>query len=300
MSAIDVATGKQVWKFDTPQPERGGPTTTASGIGFVGGGDGNLRAFDVKTGKVLWTFQTGAQIADGPSIYSINGNEFIAIAVGGTPTSSSGGTVASQVQVFSLGGSTTQSPAPAILTAATHRTGAAAAKAPASASRRSQQHGRARHGAGRVARPGLEPELVEHEDGRGARTARRQARFRRGRQRGWVVRRTDRQHGRRSSIRSTSPPPPATSRRLPASTRGGSWNNKLSATQRDELLGRAIPGLRLVGYSVSNVSAHLGAGGQRRRDWGSSRTATRSRLHPRSCSTATSFGDGSPTATATR
>ena len=31
VSAIDVATGKQVWKFDTPQPERGGPTTTASG-----------------------------------------------------------------------------------------------------------------------------------------------------------------------------------------------------------------------------------------------------------------------------
>ncbi len=48
VSAIDVATGKRVWKFDTPQPERGGPTTTASGLGFVGGGDGNLRAFDVE------------------------------------------------------------------------------------------------------------------------------------------------------------------------------------------------------------------------------------------------------------
>jgi alcohol dehydrogenase (cytochrome c) len=114
VSAIDVATGKRVWKFTTPQPERGGPTTTASGIGFVGGGDGNLRAFDVKTGQVLWTFQTGAQIADGPSIYSVNGTEYIAIGVGGTPTSSSGGTVASQVQVFSLGGNSTQSTAPTI------------------------------------------------------------------------------------------------------------------------------------------------------------------------------------------
>ncbi len=114
VSAIDVATGKRVWKFATPQPERGGPTTTASGLGFVGGGDGNLRAFDVKTGKVLWTFQTGFQIAAGPSVYAVNGNEYVAIAIGGTPTSSSGGTVASQVQVFSLGGAHNQSTPPII------------------------------------------------------------------------------------------------------------------------------------------------------------------------------------------
>jgi PQQ-dependent dehydrogenase (methanol/ethanol family) len=137
VSAINVATGSQVWKFDTPQPERGGPTTTASGIGFVGGGDGNLRAFDVRTGKVLWTFQTGYQIAAGPSIYSINGTEYIAIGVGGTPTSSSGGTVASQVQVFSLGGSQTQSTAP-VITNGTRQvatpTSVAHAAAPAAAS----------------------------------------------------------------------------------------------------------------------------------------------------------------------
>ena len=65
VSAIDVATGKRVWKFNTPEPERGGVTTTASGLGFVGGGDGNLRAFDAKSGSVLWKFQTGRQIAAG-------------------------------------------------------------------------------------------------------------------------------------------------------------------------------------------------------------------------------------------
>ena len=111
VSAIDVATGKQVWKFQTPEPERGGPTTTAGGVGFVGGGDGVLRAFDVKTGTVLWKFQTGRQIAAGPTIYAVNGKEYIAITVGGTVTSSSGGTVASQLQVFALGGSSDQSPA---------------------------------------------------------------------------------------------------------------------------------------------------------------------------------------------
>ncbi len=77
-------------------------TTTASGLGFAGGGDGVLRAFSTKTGKVLWTFQTGHQIAAGPTIYSVNGKEYVAISSGGSPTSSGGGT-ASELQVFALG-----------------------------------------------------------------------------------------------------------------------------------------------------------------------------------------------------
>ena len=111
ISAIDVNTGRRVWKFLTPEPERGGVTTTASGIGFAGGGDGNLRAFDLKTGKILWKFQTGHQIAAGPSIYSVDGKEYVAVTSGGTPTSSNGG-VATELQVFALGGSQKESPPP--------------------------------------------------------------------------------------------------------------------------------------------------------------------------------------------
>ena len=62
-------------------------------------------------GKVLWTFQTGRQIAAGPTIFTADGKEYIAITVGGTPTSSGGG-LASQLQVFALGGSKTESPKP--------------------------------------------------------------------------------------------------------------------------------------------------------------------------------------------
>jgi alcohol dehydrogenase (cytochrome c) len=113
ISAVSLATGAQVWKDRTPQPERGGVTTTAGGLGFDGGGDGVLRVFNVKTGKILWTFQTGHQIAAGASIYSVNGKEYVAITVGGTPTSSGGG-LATQLQVFALDGSTTQSTAPVI------------------------------------------------------------------------------------------------------------------------------------------------------------------------------------------
>ena len=111
ISAIDVATGRRVWKFDTPEPERGGVTVTASGLGFAGGGDGVLRAFDLKTGKILKTFQTGRQIASGPTIFAAGGKQYVAVTVGGTPTSSGGG-LASQLQVFALGGEQAQSPKP--------------------------------------------------------------------------------------------------------------------------------------------------------------------------------------------
>ncbi|HZT91371.1 MAG TPA: PQQ-binding-like beta-propeller repeat protein [Gaiellaceae bacterium] len=112
ISAINVNTGQRVWKFETPEPERGGVTTTASGIGFAGGGDGNLRAFNLRTGKVLWKFQTGHQIASGPTVFTgSDGKEYVAITVGGTPTSSNGG-VSSWLEVFGLGGSQKESPPP--------------------------------------------------------------------------------------------------------------------------------------------------------------------------------------------
>jgi hypothetical protein len=72
-----------------------------------------LRAFDTRTGNVLWSFQTGYQIASGPAIYEAKGKEYVAITVGGTFTSSFGGT-ASQLQVFALKGDARQSPAPAL------------------------------------------------------------------------------------------------------------------------------------------------------------------------------------------
>jgi alcohol dehydrogenase (cytochrome c) len=121
VSAIDLSTGKVAWKIRTPQPERGGVTTTSSGLGFVGGGDGVLRAFDAGTGKVLWRFQTGGQIAAAPTIYTLDGKEYVAQTVGGTPTTSAGGKQ-SRVEIFALGGSRAQSKSPATTAAAARAT----------------------------------------------------------------------------------------------------------------------------------------------------------------------------------
>ena len=149
ISAIDVSTGRRVWKFDTPEPERGGVSLTATGVGFAGGGDGVLRAFDSKTGKLLWSFQTGRQIAAGPTIFSDGGKEYVAVTVGGTPTSSAGG-LASQLQVFALGGSKAESPRPPGLTSreATTTLGRAALPVPP---RSLSLHARAAAGGARIA-----------------------------------------------------------------------------------------------------------------------------------------------------
>jgi hypothetical protein len=93
---------------------------------------------------VLWRFQTGAPIAAGPTLYLSGGKEYLAITVGGTPTSSNGG-VAAELQVFAIGGSQQQSAPPSALTraafaaadapnvVATPTTAPAAARAPAAA-----------------------------------------------------------------------------------------------------------------------------------------------------------------------
>ena len=109
--AVDLSSGEVAWRVRTPQPERGGATTTASGLTFIGGGDGVLRAIDTASGEVVWKFQTGNQIAAAPTIYEAGGSEYVAVAVGGTFTSSAGGT-ASRLDVFALGESQRQSKPP--------------------------------------------------------------------------------------------------------------------------------------------------------------------------------------------
>ncbi|MBE3557508.1 MAG: PQQ-binding-like beta-propeller repeat protein [Firmicutes bacterium] len=110
-TAIDMNTGKVSYQVKVSEPMRGGFTTTTTGLAFYGGGDGKLYALDAKTGKELWSFQTGAPIAAAPTIYQLDGKEYVAIATGGTGTSSNGGKE-SQLFVFALGGSQVQMKAP--------------------------------------------------------------------------------------------------------------------------------------------------------------------------------------------
>jgi alcohol dehydrogenase (cytochrome c) len=82
--AIDPKTGERKWEFKMTDVTDAGILTTASGLLFSGGRDGNFYALDAKTGALLWRTQLGGPIAAGPMSYSINGRQFIAINAGTT------------------------------------------------------------------------------------------------------------------------------------------------------------------------------------------------------------------------
>ena len=83
VTAIDLATGKKVWQVKTDQPMMGGATATAGGLVFTGEGNGWFKAYDAKTGAVLWQFYCGAGVNAAPSVFSMDGEEFIVVAAGG-------------------------------------------------------------------------------------------------------------------------------------------------------------------------------------------------------------------------
>jgi alcohol dehydrogenase (cytochrome c) len=105
LTAIDSHTNKIAWQKKMPYSigQGSGTLSTASGLLFHGEPDGNFQAYDARTGELLWQWQTGAG-ADAPAIsYEIDGEQYVAIAVGGvsTQTASSNGDM---IWAFSLKG----------------------------------------------------------------------------------------------------------------------------------------------------------------------------------------------------
>ncbi|WP_435380174.1 PQQ-binding-like beta-propeller repeat protein [Cyclobacterium jeungdonense] len=63
----------------------GGPVVTAGGLLFIAAtADAKIRAFDKDNGKVLWEHQLPAEGHATPSVYAVNGKQYLAISVGGS------------------------------------------------------------------------------------------------------------------------------------------------------------------------------------------------------------------------
>ncbi|HEV8400493.1 MAG TPA: family 16 glycoside hydrolase [Gemmatimonadales bacterium] len=96
LSAIDLATGRYVWKIplgeyrelaaqglaNTGCENYGGPVVTAGGLVFIGATnyDNKFRAFDKTTGALLWETTLPAAGNATPATYEVNGRQFVVIA----------------------------------------------------------------------------------------------------------------------------------------------------------------------------------------------------------------------------
>ena len=98
LSAIDLNKGTILWQVPLGEEEElakkgihnsgtenyGGPAVTAGGLIFIGASkDGYFRAFDKATGKELWKYKLPAGGYATPSVYEVNGKEYVVIACGG-------------------------------------------------------------------------------------------------------------------------------------------------------------------------------------------------------------------------
>jgi len=108
LTAMDSRTNKIVWQKHFPGSEDKGQVSTAGGLVFSGGNDGNLRAFDVKTGDEVWTFQTGWPIGAPPMTYEVDGTQYVTVASGSNRAGESRVTDGDAVWTFSLNGTVDQ------------------------------------------------------------------------------------------------------------------------------------------------------------------------------------------------
>ncbi|MCH2355091.1 MAG: PQQ-binding-like beta-propeller repeat protein [Pseudomonadales bacterium] len=93
-SAYDPTTGELIWRQIFEGYGQAGSVGTAGGIVFVGAGSntaGYFYAYDAETGEQLWKFNTGAGVFASPSVYVIDGQEYVTVASGGGSRGRRGG-----------------------------------------------------------------------------------------------------------------------------------------------------------------------------------------------------------------
>jgi len=98
LTAIDLNAGSLVWQVPLGEYEEltkrgipktgtanyGGPVVTAGGLLFIASTvDGYFRAFDKETGDELWKYKLPFAGYATPSVYEVNGKQYVVIACGG-------------------------------------------------------------------------------------------------------------------------------------------------------------------------------------------------------------------------
>jgi alcohol dehydrogenase (cytochrome c) len=83
--AIDVATGKTLWKYEQ-RAAMMSLLSTAGGLVFGGDTNGRFRAFDQRTGRVLWEVNLGSPVSGYPVTFAVRGKQYVAVSTGSSLT----------------------------------------------------------------------------------------------------------------------------------------------------------------------------------------------------------------------
>jgi alcohol dehydrogenase (cytochrome c) len=82
VDAVKLADQSTAWSYRTRAPQTGAVMPTRGGLVFSGAWDRTFRAFDDTTGAVLWETRLNNAINSFPVAYSVNGKQYVAVAVG--------------------------------------------------------------------------------------------------------------------------------------------------------------------------------------------------------------------------
>ncbi len=82
LSAWDPVAQKEVWRYQHVGPWNGGVLATGGNLVFQGNIVGEFVAYSADKGERLWAFPTQTGITAGPVTYELDGEQYVAVAVG--------------------------------------------------------------------------------------------------------------------------------------------------------------------------------------------------------------------------
>jgi alcohol dehydrogenase (cytochrome c) len=80
--AMDIRSGKVLWRQRTPSPSNTAALSTAGGVAFGGDWDRHMYAYDAASGKVLWQTRLPTSAQGFPITYLAKGKQYVAMPAG--------------------------------------------------------------------------------------------------------------------------------------------------------------------------------------------------------------------------
>jgi alcohol dehydrogenase (cytochrome c) len=80
--ALDIKTGKTLWRHRTASPSNTAALATAGGLVFGGDWDRHMYAYDAATGVILWQTRLPQSAQGFPITYAANGKQYVAMPAG--------------------------------------------------------------------------------------------------------------------------------------------------------------------------------------------------------------------------